>query len=144
MIDAANPGATLLPGMTANVSFEIAQYQDVLKIPNAALRFTPPEPAGATAAKPETAPADPSVPKTPRGERRREQQSRVWIAGPNGPVAVPVTADATDGSWTRLVKGELTEGQELLTGVILEGADATTNPFAPNMGPRPGGQRGGR
>ncbi len=144
MIDAANPGSKLLPGMTANVSFEIAQYTDVLKIPNAALRFTPPEPAGATAAKPEAAPAvDPSAPKPPRGERRKDQQSRVWIAGAGGPVAVHVVADATDGTWTRLVKGELTEGQELLTGVILEGADPTTNPFAPSMGPRGGGPRGG-
>ena len=42
MIGAENPGNKLLPGMTANVSFDIAQYRDVLKIPNAALRFTPP------------------------------------------------------------------------------------------------------
>jgi HlyD family secretion protein len=155
MIDADNPGSKLLPGMTANVAFEIAQYQDVLKVPNAALRFTPPEAAGAPAAasaaapapKPETAAAaDPSAPKPPRGERHKDQQSRVWIAGPNGPIAVQIVADATDGTWTRLVKGELTEGQELLTGIVLEGTDSTTNPFAPNMGPRPGGaggQRGG-
>jgi HlyD family secretion protein len=152
MIDADNPGGKLLPGMTANVSFEIAQYQDILKIPNAALRFTPPDVAAAAAAKPEPAAAAPSAPagpKPPRGERRRDQQSRVYIAGPTGPVAVMVTADATDGTWTQLVKGELTEGQELLTGVILEGADPTTNPFAPSMGPRGGsgggggGQRGG-
>jgi HlyD family secretion protein len=152
MIDADNPGGKLLPGMTANVSFEIAQYQDILKIPNAALRFTPPDVAAAAAAKPEPAPAAPSAPsapagpKPPRGERRRDQQSRVYIAGPTGPVAVMVTADATDGTWTQLVKGELTEGQELLTGIILEGADPTTNPFAPSMGPRGGsggGQRGG-
>ena len=145
MIDAANTQNKLLPGMTANVSFEIAQYQDILKIPNAALRFTPPDapPVAAATATP-AAPADPSAPKPPRGERRRqEQQSRVWVAGPTGPTAILVTADATDGSWTRLVKGELTEGQELLTGVILEGADPTNNPFAPNMGPR-GGGGGGR
>jgi len=150
MIDADNPGGKLLPGMTANVSFEIAQFQDILKIPNAALRFTPPDVAAAAAAKPEPVPAAPSAPATPagpnppRGERRRDQQSRVYIAGPTGPVAVLVTADATDGTWTQLVKGELTEGQELLTGVILEGADPTTNPFAPNMGPRPGGAGGGQ
>ena len=156
MIDAANPDSKLLPGMTANVAFELAQYQDVLKIPNAALRFTPPDAAGIMAAgpapaptpapKPETPPAtDPSAPKPPRGERRKDQQSRVWISSPTGPVSVQIVADASDGSWTRLVKGELTEGQELLTGIVLEGTDSTTNPFAPNMGPRPGaaGQRGG-
>jgi HlyD family secretion protein len=42
MIDAENPEGKLLPGMTANATFDIAEYKDVLKIPNAALRFTPP------------------------------------------------------------------------------------------------------
>jgi HlyD family secretion protein len=42
MIGAENPQNKLLPGMTANMSFDIAQYKDILKVPNAALRFTPP------------------------------------------------------------------------------------------------------
>jgi len=136
MINADNPGNKLLPGMTANVSFEISNYPDVLKIPNAALRFTPP----AEAAAPKTeAPAAPAGPRPPRqgggkadrgGERR--QMSRVWIAGPQGPVEVKIQIDATDGSHTRLVKGDLTEGQEVLIGVIQEGAESMTNPFVPS------------
>jgi HlyD family secretion protein len=152
IIDAANPGGKLLPGMTANVSFEIAQFENVLKIPNAALRFTPPDQAAAMAAAPAPAPKQEAAPgeapatKGPRGERRNrdQQQNRVWVAGPTGPVAIQVTVDATDGTWTRLVKGELNEGQELLTGVILEGADPTSNPFTPNFGPRQGQRGGGR
>jgi HlyD family secretion protein len=134
MINAENPGAKLLPGMTANVSFEIAQYQDILKIPNAALRFTPPAEA-VPAAKAE-APAEAAAPKTPGGgrERRAQQQNRVWVMEGTAPVARIVSADATDGSWTRLVKGELTEGQEVIIGLIMEGADPTRNPFAPTMG----------
>jgi len=150
MIDAENPGAKLLPGMTANVTFDIAQYRDILKIPNAALRFTPP--AEVAAVKPEPAPAtpapaDPSAPKPPRGERKpKEQQNRVWVQSPAGLVAVQVVADATDGSWTRLVKGDLTENQEVIVGVVMEGSDpvGTTNPFAPNRGGGGGGQRGMR
>ncbi len=38
-----NSDLKLLPGMTANVSVIIAERNDVLKIPNAALRFRPPE-----------------------------------------------------------------------------------------------------
>ncbi|MBI3855590.1 MAG: efflux RND transporter periplasmic adaptor subunit [Planctomycetes bacterium] len=153
MIDAANPGGKLLPGMTANVSFEIAQYKDILKIPNAALRFTPPaEHAPApTAAAPATAPAPAGAPGgsgKPRGERKSQQQSRVWLNGPAGLVSLQVTADATDGTWTRMTQGDLTEGQEVVIGMILEGADPamTTNPFAPSRGGGPGGggQRGMR
>jgi HlyD family secretion protein len=38
-----NPDGTLLPGMTATVEFVTAGVEDVLKVPNAALRFQPPE-----------------------------------------------------------------------------------------------------
>ncbi len=42
IIDAPNRQQLLLPGMTANLNFIIGQQQDVLRIPNAALRFRPP------------------------------------------------------------------------------------------------------
>jgi len=138
MIDAENTGGKLLPGMTANCSFEIAQYRDILKIPNAALRFVPP--------------TDPSTPATaaatqskPRGEKR-QPQSRVWVQGPAGLVAMMVTADATDGTWTRMAAGDLTEGQDVIVGMIYDGNDPTqtTNPFAPPFRGGQGGSRGMR
>ncbi len=58
VIDVPNPELKLKPGMTANVSIEIARATNVLRVPNAALRFrptndlyaalkqTPPEPPG--------------------------------------------------------------------------------------------------
>jgi HlyD family secretion protein len=41
VIDVPNPAFKLKPGMTANVSIEVARRNDVLRIPNAALRFRP-------------------------------------------------------------------------------------------------------
>ena len=41
IIDVANPGLKLRPGMTANVTFTVAEAQNVLKIANAALRYQP-------------------------------------------------------------------------------------------------------
>jgi HlyD family secretion protein len=41
VVQVANPDLKLKPGMTANVSFLIAERNDILKIPNAALRFQP-------------------------------------------------------------------------------------------------------
>ncbi|MDY0169115.1 MAG: efflux RND transporter periplasmic adaptor subunit, partial [Thermoguttaceae bacterium] len=41
VVKAPNPEMKLLPGMTASLSFRVGQRQDVLKIPNAALRFYP-------------------------------------------------------------------------------------------------------
>ncbi len=43
IIDASNPELKLLPGMTAAVDFLVEQKDDVLIVPNAALRFTPPQ-----------------------------------------------------------------------------------------------------
>src|SRR4030095_10215 len=116
-------------------SFEIAQYHDILKIPNAALRFVPPSDMSTpTAAAATQAKA--------RGERE-QPQSRVWVQGPAGPVAMMVTADATDGTWTRMAAGDLTEGREVIVGMIFDGNDPTmtTNPFAPPF--RGGGGSGG-
>ncbi|MBA3395482.1 MAG: efflux RND transporter periplasmic adaptor subunit [Deltaproteobacteria bacterium] len=41
VIDVENKDKTLRPGMTANVTFVLAQVADAIKIPNAALRFKP-------------------------------------------------------------------------------------------------------
>jgi HlyD family secretion protein len=41
VITAANPDLALLPGMTANVRIAVDQRANVLKVPNAALRFRP-------------------------------------------------------------------------------------------------------
>ena len=43
VIEVANSDLRLKPGMTANVSIVVARRENVLKIPNAALRFRPPE-----------------------------------------------------------------------------------------------------
>ncbi|HEX8145772.1 MAG TPA: efflux RND transporter periplasmic adaptor subunit [Pyrinomonadaceae bacterium] len=41
VIDVSNPGQKLKPGMTANLTVTIDERNDVLKVPNSALRFTP-------------------------------------------------------------------------------------------------------
>ena len=41
IVDSANPELKLLPGMTANLSFQIEKHSGVLAVPNAAFRFFP-------------------------------------------------------------------------------------------------------
>ena len=45
VIGVSNPDLKLKPGMTATISITTAQRKGVLKIPNSALRFKPPEPS---------------------------------------------------------------------------------------------------
>jgi HlyD family secretion protein len=46
VVNVDNTGGRLLPGMTANVRIVTAERENVLKVPNAALRFRPPGEAG--------------------------------------------------------------------------------------------------
>jgi HlyD family secretion protein len=84
VISVDNPGGRLLPGMTANVKLVYAEKPDVLKVPNAALRFRP---AGADAGP--AAPgrgqgpavAAPSGAQSPRanGGGRTPGEMREWL-----------------------------------------------------------------
>lgn len=41
VVSTPNPDLKLLPGMTANLTFQIKQFDDILKVPNSALRYFP-------------------------------------------------------------------------------------------------------
>jgi HlyD family secretion protein len=43
LISVPNPNLRLMPGMTANLSIAVARKEDVLQVPSAALRFSPPD-----------------------------------------------------------------------------------------------------
>src|SRR5438477_1758255 len=210
VISVDNPGGRLLPGMTANVKLVYAERPDVLKVPNAALRFRPAgadagpaAPArgqGPTAGGPSSGQSsrangggrtsgemrerlvtglgldaeqqkklDPILADTrrqmtglrelPEAERQAraakvreatrarireiltpEQQTkyeelsardgrgapgtgagtpgRVWILDVDGkPKAVSITLGISDGSATEVLRGDLKEGQEVITGI---------------------------
>jgi HlyD family secretion protein len=140
LIDADNPDEKLLPGMTASVAFQVARHTAVLKIPNAALRFTPPAellgdaaPADKGAEKDKE--KDRDKPKGPGGGGERGRGAgKVWIQDMTGIRAVPLQTvpGATDGSFTLLKSGDLQEGQEVITGVVQGGPDpGMSNPFGP-------------
>jgi HlyD family secretion protein len=67
VISARNADLALLPGMTANVRIVVDQRDNVLKVPNAALRFRPAGAADAPAAAQSPAPA------APRGAQALQQ-----------------------------------------------------------------------
>ena len=94
-----NTGLKLKPGMTANVSIETESRQNVLRIPNAALRFKP-----ATSA----ATHDQKGAKGPKGPG-------IWILENNQPKSVKITTGISDGSYTEVTTSELTEGQLIIT-----------------------------
>jgi HlyD family secretion protein len=129
VVSAPNPDLKLLPGMTASISFLIEEKQDVLKIPNAALRYYPPKEhvreedrkllEGASLADDDEQNSDQaalSVAQKAEAARRRNRR-HVWVAEGELLRAVEVVVGITDGEFTELTSGDLTEGAELVTGI---------------------------
>ena len=72
IVSIENPRLELLPGMTANLRIETDRRDNVVRIPNAALRWRPPSivPEAAPARTPESAPASPSAGRGGTGTAR--------------------------------------------------------------------------
>lgn len=95
VIDVANPDLELKPGMTAAVTVITGRRDDVLRVPNAALRFRPPaSEAGA-----------------------RSRTATVWVLRATQLQATPVDTGLSDGSHTEITGGALRAGDAVVTGL---------------------------
>jgi HlyD family secretion protein len=123
IVTAPNPDQKLMPGMTANLSFQIDQRDDCVRIPNAALRFFPDVEnvresdrhliTGITEEEEdELADNESAEEKTTAAQKRSERY--VWIWEEPHLKAIPVTIGIRDSRWSELVKGEIDEGVELV------------------------------
>ncbi len=107
VIDVRNPDLKLKPGMTANVSVVAASRDNVLAIPNSALRFRP------------------------QGVQAASQPGReVWKLEAGKPVAVPVRLGITDGISSEIISGDLREGDHVAIPSLPSGAVAAKAPAA--------------
>jgi HlyD family secretion protein len=126
VVAVGNPDLKLYPGMTANVKILTNREDNVLRIPNAALRFRPPSPAGS---KPITA--------VHAAGRRQAGEQTVWILTGNKPQSVAVKLGITDGTYTAVDAGGLQEGEEVITGstgaVAARGSSAAARPRGPGF-----------
>jgi HlyD family secretion protein len=149
VIDVANPEQKLKPGMTANLTITIDERNNVLKVPNSALRFTPQD------ANRQRTGAGAGGQGQGQGQGRRRQQGDnaaaqndggenrfapasapvlpdqirvVWVLGQGGkPERRRITVGLSDGSSTEVVDGDLKEGDMVITGQTLPGSSASTN-----------------
>jgi HlyD family secretion protein len=136
VLDVENLELKLKPGMTANVTFTAAQKDNVLRVSNAALRFRMSSEALAALG------VDAGTPRAAVAEGGRETRV-VWKIVGGRPVPVPIKTGITDGSFTEVVDGALTEADLLVTEVT----GLTPKPGGPGAsplgGPPPGPQRRG-
>jgi HlyD family secretion protein len=93
-----NSDLALMPGMTASTQIIVDQRDDVLRVPNQALRYVP---------------SGPSAPQA-----RNVPASKIWIRRDGQPVAVSIVPGLSDDNFTEIVKGDLRLGDEIITGEI--------------------------
>ena len=133
IVSAANPDLDLLPSMTASLSFQVDHRDDVIKIPNAALRFYPsakqvclediPILEGQSKANPsndqdEAQQSEKSLSAQDRTQRRKDRNRRhVWVAEGDLLRAIEVTTGLSDSQFTEMVSGSLKKSDALVTGI---------------------------
>jgi HlyD family secretion protein len=113
VVDVPNPDLELKPGMTANVTIEIARADDVLRVPNAAFRFRPGTEPG------------------------------LWVLDAGALRHARVEPGISDGTVTAIAGGELKERAQVATGMTAQAAAPAQSSASPLLPQRPGGNRGG-
>jgi HlyD family secretion protein len=129
VVEAPNLERKLLPGMTANLSFQIEKRTNVLKVPNAALRFFPkpnevrkcdlPILEGNSPDKKEDLDAE-ATDEDPASKEKKRKERYVWVIDGDVLAVVKITTGLSDKSSTEVVAGDLKDGQEVVTGMHLQ------------------------
>ncbi|MBP9906542.1 MAG: efflux RND transporter periplasmic adaptor subunit [Rhodoferax sp.] len=120
-MDVDNADLSLRPGMTATSTITAVERQNVLLVPNVALRFAPADPAGAESAKASGGGImSKMMPRMPRTGQKKAggpggPAKQVWVLRDGAPVALNVKVGISDGRMTEITDGELAEGMAVIT-----------------------------
>ena len=102
VIRAPNPDLLLKPGMITTIGIVVDQRDDVFRVPDQALRYSPRDLAVPNAS------GEPSA--------SLDGWSRLWILRDGKPTAITVRLGLDDGAYTEIVKGDVRPGDVLITG----------------------------
>jgi HlyD family secretion protein len=154
VINVENPDQKLKPGMTANLTITIDERNDVLKVPNSALRFVPQRSGNAGGGQGQGQGGGQGQGQGQNGQGRRRQQGAdnaaggsgdaqstfapasapvlpgqtriVWVVGQDGkPERRRIKVGLSDGASTEVVEGDLKEGDMVITGQTITGSSSS-------------------
>lgn len=126
-LDVDNSDLSLRPGMTATATIAAQQRDNVLLVPNAALRFNP---AGASAGSPPSGSSGGLVsslmPRPPMQNNARKSSKdvptgagnaarQIWVLKDGQATPVQVQTGLSDGRMTEISGGDLKEGMQVIT-----------------------------
>ncbi len=128
IVETPNTEMQLLPGMTANLSFQIEHLTEAIKVPNSALRFYPPNRKavhpddraildGVSLAKEDSLRNAGSQSASERAQLSRSRLSRhVWVYDGEFLRARSVEVGISDSRHTELIAGDIRVGDQLVVG----------------------------
>jgi HlyD family secretion protein len=130
VVEAPNPDMKLLPGMTANLSFQIDKHAKVLRVPNASLRFYPkieqvrPEDRAILEGddeKPDDRDASAAEVQHSAMEKaeaaKKHNRRHVWVVDGDFLKAVEIVIGINDSKYSEVISGSLKEGLKVVTGL---------------------------
>ena len=103
-----NSSGRLLPYLTANVKFILAERKNVLSVSNAALRYLPDDSL--------VAPEYRELAAEAANVKRTSSERFLWVQENGKLRPLKVTVGLNDGVSTEIVSGDLREGMEVVTG----------------------------
>lgn len=107
IIEVENEDGKLLPGMTANVSIITDKKENILTVPNTALKFTT---------------AD---------NKQKYDHKGIWIDKKGKPFRINIETGASDDSYTEIITTEVKDGTLVYTGLKQNGKNANKKAMMP-------------
>ncbi len=112
-----NEDGALRPGMTANANVVTGKRENVLKVPNSALRFRPEVEAAASGSPLVSMPGRRRSNSGGSSEPSAGTRGKVYVLKAGVPQEVSVLTGRSDGRYTEISEGELKAGDEVITGL---------------------------
>ena len=109
VVSVDNHDLALKPGMTTATQIIVDQRNDVIRVPNEALRYTPGGLAGVKALQVAGAPAGNKQPGSGNAG-----QAQLWVLRDGRPVSIPVALGLDDDSFTEIVNGDVKPGDQAI------------------------------
>lgn len=131
VVSVDNPDQKLLPGMTAYVNITFAKHDNVLLVPNAALRYRPKNEETMMALKKEDKKTD-----KPKAVDDGLARGKVYILKDNKPQMVRVKTSITNGKFTEIISSELKPNDLVITGDMMGDQKSGSSAQGPNRPPR--------
>ena len=132
VISVDNPEQLLLPGMTAYVNINFAKHDNVLLVPNAALRYRPKNEELKLAMKKDKK-SDDNASKTKTDDLG---SGKIYVLRNNKPEMIRVKTSITNGKFTEIISSDIKPNEFVITADMGNDQKSGSSAQGPNRPPR--------